>query len=66
VQLGGFMIFKNIDAKELTKKAVEKHGSQYAVSKITGVNQSLISQMMTGELDNPTLKTINKLLECLQ
>lgn len=60
------MNFKTIDAKELTKKAVEKHGSQYAVSKITGVNQSLISQMAKGELDNPTLKTINKLLECLQ
>ena len=59
------MNFKTIDAIELTKKAVEKHGSQYAVSKITGVNQSLISQMIKGELDNPTLKTINKLLECL-
>ena len=60
------MNFKNIDAKELTKKAIEKHGSQYAVSKITGVNQSLISQMAKGELTNPTLRTINKLLECLQ
>ena len=59
------MNFKNIDAKELTKKAIEKHGSQSAVSKITGVNQSLISQMAKGELDNPTLKTITKLLECL-
>ena len=29
------MNFKNIDAKELTKKAIEKHGSQSAVSKIT-------------------------------
>ncbi len=60
------MNFKTIDAKELTMKAVEKHGSQYAVSKITGVNQSLISQMAKGELTNPTLKTVNKLLECLQ
>ena len=60
------MNFKNIDAKKLTKKAIEKHGSQYAVSKITGVNQSLISKMAKGELDNPTLKTVNKLLECLQ
>ena len=60
------MNFKNIDAKELTQKAIEKHGSQYAVSKITGVNKSLISQMAKGELTNPTLKTINKLLECLQ
>lgn len=59
------MNFKNIDAKELTQKAIEKHGSQYAVSKITGVNKSLISQMAKGELTNPTLKTINKLLECL-
>jgi len=60
------MNFKNIDAKELTQKAIEKHGSQYAVSKITGVNKSLISQMAKGELTNPTLKTINKLLECIQ
>ena len=60
------MNFKNIDAKELTQKAIEKHGSQYAVSKITGVNHSLISQMAKGELTNPTLKTINKLLECIQ
>lgn len=59
------MNFKNIDAKELTQKAIEKYGSQYAVSKITGVNKSLISQMAKGELTNPTLKTINKLLECL-
>ena len=59
------MNFKNIDAKELTQKAIEKYGSQYAVSKITGVNKSLISQMAKGELTTPTLKTINKLLECL-
>ena len=59
------MNFKNIDAKELTKKAIEKHGSQSAVSKITGVNKSLISQMINGKLTNPTLDTINKLLECL-
>ena len=60
------MNFKNIDAKELTKKAIEKHGSQSAVSKITGVNKSLISQMINGKLTNPTLDTINKLLACLQ
>ena len=60
------MNYQTINAKELTQKAVEKHGSQYSVAKITGVNQSLISQMAKGELDNPTLKTINKLLECLQ
>ena len=60
------MNFKNIDAKELTKKAVEKHGSQYAVSKITGVNHALISRMISGKLTNPTLDTINKLLVCLQ
>ena len=59
------MNFKNIDAKELTKKAIEKHGSQSSVAKITGVNQSLISQMINGKLTNPTLDTINKLLECL-
>ena len=59
------MNYQAINAKELTQKAVEKHGSQYAVSKITGVNKSLISQMAKGELTNPTLKTINKLLECL-
>ena len=60
------MNYQAINAKELTQKAVEKHGSQYAVSKITGVNKSLISQMAKGELTNPTLKTINKLLECIQ
>ena len=60
------MNYQAINAKELTQKAVEKHGSQYAVSKITGVNKSLISQMAKGELTNPTLKTVNKLLECLQ
>ena len=60
------MNYQTINAKELTQKAVEKHGSQSSVAKITGVNQSLISQMAKGELDNPTLKTINKLLECLQ
>ena len=59
------MNFKNIDAKELTKKAIEKHGSQYAVAKITGVNHALLSKMIKGELTNPTLRTINKLLECL-
>ena len=60
------MNFKNIDAKELTKKAIEKHGSQSAVSKITGVNHTLISRMISGKLTNPTLDTINKLLVCLQ
>ena len=60
------MNYQTINAKELTQKAVEKHGSQSSVAKITGVNQSLISQMAKGELDNPTLKTVNKLLECLQ
>ena len=59
------MNYQIINAKELTKKAVEKHGSQYAVSKITGVNKSLISQMINGKLTNPTLDTINKLLVCL-
>ena len=33
---------------------------------VTGVNHALISKMINGELTNPTLKTINKLLECLQ
>lgn len=60
------MNYQAINAKELTQKAVEKHGSQSSVAKVTGVNHALISKMMTGELDNPTLKTINKLLECLQ
>ena len=59
------MNYQTINAKELTQKAVEKHGSQSSVAKITGVNQSLISQMAKGELTNPTLRTINKLLECL-
>ena len=60
------MNYQTINAKELTKKAIEKHGSQYAVSKITGVNHALISRMISGKLTNPTLDTINKLLVCLQ
>ena len=54
------MNYQTINAKELTQKAVEKHGSQYAVSKITGVNHTLISRMIRGKLTNPTLDTINK------
>ena len=60
------MNYQTITAKELTQKAVEKHGSQYSVAKITGVNHTLISGMIRGKLTNPTLETINKLLECLQ
>ena len=60
------MNYQTINAKELTKKAFEKHGSQSSVAKATGVNHALISKMISGELTNPTLKTINKLLECLQ
>ena len=60
------MNYQIINAKELTKKAVEKHGSQYSVAKITGVNHALISKMINGKLTNPTLDTINKLLACLQ
>ena len=60
------MNYQIINAKELTKKAVEKHGSQSSVAKITGVNHALLSKMIKGELTNPTLKTVNKLLECLQ
>ena len=59
------MNYQIINAKELTKKAVEKHGSQSSVAKITGVNHALLSKMIKGELTNPTLRTINKLLECL-
>jgi len=60
------MNYQTINAKELTQKAVEKHGSQSSVAKITGVNHTLISRMIRGKLTNPTLETINKLLECLQ
>jgi hypothetical protein len=60
------MNYQTINAKELTQKAVEKHGSQYYVAKITGVNHALISKMINGKLTNPTLDTINKLLACLQ
>jgi len=60
------MNYQTINAKELTQKAVEKHGSQNSVAKATGVNHALISKMINGELTNPTLKTVNKLLECLQ
>ena len=60
------MNYQTINAKELTQKAVEKHGSQYYVAKITGVNHALISRMISGKLTNPTLDTINKLLVCLQ
>ena len=59
------MNYQTINAKELTQKAVEKHGSQSSVAKITGVNHALLSSMIKGELTNPTLRTINKLLECL-
>ena len=59
------MNYQTINAKELTQKAVEKHGSQSSVAKITGVNHALLSRMIKGELTNPTLRTINKLLECL-
>ena len=59
------MNYQTINAKELTQKAVEKHGSQSSVAKITGVNHALLSKMIKGELTNPTLRTINKLLECL-
>ena len=59
------MNYQTINAKELTQKAVEKHGSQYSVAKVTGVNHALLSKMISGELTDPTLKTINKLLECL-
>ena len=31
------MNYQTINAKELTQKAVEKHGSQSSVAKITGV-----------------------------
>ena len=60
------MNYQTINAKELTQKAVEKHGSQSSVAKITGVNHALLSRMIKGELPNPTLETINKLLACLQ
>ncbi|WP_297922772.1 helix-turn-helix transcriptional regulator [uncultured Agitococcus sp.] len=60
------MNYQTINAKELTQKAIEKHGSQYSVAKATGVNHALISKMISGKLTNPTLKTVNKLLECLQ
>ena len=60
------MNYQTINANELTQKAVEKHGSQYYVAKITGVNHALISRMISGKLTNPTLDTINKLLVCLQ
>ena len=59
------MNYQNINDKELTQKAVEKHGSQSSVAKVTGVNHALISKMIRGKLTNPTLETINKLLECL-
>ena len=59
------MNYQTINARELTQKAVEKHGSQYSVAKITGVNHALISKMINGKLTNPTLDTINKLLACL-
>ena len=59
------MNYQTINAKELTQKAVEKHGSQYSVAKITGVNHALLSKMIRGKLTNPTLDTINKLLVCL-
>ena len=60
------MNYQTINAKELTQKAVEKHGSQSSVAKITGVNHALLSKMIRGKLTNPTLDTINKLLVCLQ
>ena len=52
------MNYQAINAKELTQKAVEKHGSQYSVAKVTGVNHALISKMISGELTNPTLKRL--------
>ena len=36
------MNYQTINAKELTQKAVEKHGSQYSVAKITGVNHAFV------------------------
>ena len=60
------MNYQTINAKELTQKAVEKHGSQYYVAKITGVNHALISRMISGKLTNPTLDTINKTISVLQ
>ena len=38
------MNYQAINAKELTQKAVEKHGSQSSVAKVTGVNHALISK----------------------
>ncbi|MDQ0362488.1 helix-turn-helix domain-containing protein [Breznakia pachnodae] len=52
-----------VNLKELRNK---KTMSIYQLSKATGLNESIIRKIESGERANPSIRTVAKLCECLE
>lgn len=52
--------------ENLIKLRCSKNISVYQLSKETGLNESIIRKIESGERTNPSIRTIAKLCECLE
>lgn len=57
---------RQINQKIIIEKMEEHHLSQNGLAKATGLPKSVISRVLSGKTDNPTLRTILAIAEALE
>lgn len=57
---------KQINQDAIKEKMEQYHMTQYGLAKAAGVSRSMVSRILTGKINNPTLRTLLAIAEVLE